>query len=197
VPRPRVPRQILNVFLATQFKWTLCTRRRCRSNFLLRPCCHLDPTASAFLAHTVSALHSNYLRDRATAAEPYSARKINRALTKQIHPGSSSVRSLALRSFRTLARNSFSKKIEKTCKWRNETARAAHLSIWARQSLSSPYQERRTTSRCRARQLSDYAARILPPMAVIALLMVGLLGDGFMLYALVHWMRDGTQHRDQ
>jgi len=34
-------------------------------------------------------------------------------------------------------------------------------------------------------------------MAVIALLMVGLLGDGFMLYALIHWMRDGTQHRDQ
>ncbi len=29
-------------------------------------------------------------------------------------------------------------------------------------------------------------------MAVIALLMVGLLGDGFMLYALIHWMRDGT-----
>ena len=31
-------------------------------------------------------------------------------------------------------------------------------------------------------------------MAVIALLTVGLLGDGFMLYALIHWMRDGAQH---
>lgn len=100
-------------------------------------------------------------------------------------------------SFLALARKLFQKKIEKTCKPRNETARAAHLSLWARQSLSSPYQERRTASRCRARQLLDYTARIVPPMAVIALLMVGLLGDGFMLYALVHWMRDGAQHRDQ
>jgi hypothetical protein len=31
-------------------------------------------------------------------------------------------------------------------------------------------------------------------MTVIALLTVGLLGDGFMLYALIHWMRDGTRH---
>jgi hypothetical protein len=37
----------------------------------------------------------------------------------------------------------------------------------------------------------------MPPMAVIALLTIGLLGDGFMLYVLIHWMRDGTQHRDQ
>ncbi|MCU1244028.1 MAG: hypothetical protein JWO71_4754 [Candidatus Acidoferrum typicum] len=32
-------------------------------------------------------------------------------------------------------------------------------------------------------------------MAVIALLTVGLLGDGFMLYALIHWIRDDAQHR--
>jgi len=32
-------------------------------------------------------------------------------------------------------------------------------------------------------------------MVVIALVTVGLLGDGFMLYALFHWMRDGARHR--
>ncbi len=39
--------------------------------------------------------------------------------------------------------------------------------------------------------------RIVPPMAVIALVTVGLLGDGFMLYALFHWMRDGVRNRKQ
>jgi hypothetical protein len=34
-------------------------------------------------------------------------------------------------------------------------------------------------------------------MVVIALLTVGLLGDGFMLYALIHWMRDDVRHRNQ
>ena len=195
-----VPRPAFRGRLRT-FSWQLSSRERCVTGsnaaqiLCCVPDCHLDPTASAFLPHAASAPHPNHLRDR--AAEPFSARKINLALTKQIHSRSFSRAFIALRSFRTPARNSFSKKIEKICKWRNETARVAHLSIWARQSLSSPYQERRTTSRCRARQLSDYTARIVPPMAVIALLMVGLLGDGFMLYALVHWMRDGTQHRDQ
>jgi hypothetical protein len=37
--------------------------------------------------------------------------------------------------------------------------------------------------------------RIVPPMAVIALVTVGLLGDGFMLYALFHWMRDDARRR--
>jgi hypothetical protein len=32
-------------------------------------------------------------------------------------------------------------------------------------------------------------------MAAIALVTVGLLGDGFMLYALFHWMRDDARHR--
>jgi hypothetical protein len=57
------------------------------------------------------------------------------------------------------------------------------------------FQERRTPLRCRARQISDCAARIVPPMTVIALLTVALLGDGFMLYALIHWMRDDAPHR--
>jgi hypothetical protein len=56
------------------------------------------------------------------------------------------------------------------------------------------FQERRIASRCRARQLSGCAARIVPPMTVIALLTVALLGDGFMLYALFHWMRDDAPH---
>jgi hypothetical protein len=34
-------------------------------------------------------------------------------------------------------------------------------------------------------------------MAVIALLTVGLLGDGFMLFALIHWMRDDARHRNE
>jgi hypothetical protein len=33
-------------------------------------------------------------------------------------------------------------------------------------------------------------------MAVIAFITVGLLGDGFMLYALIHWMRDGARNRN-
>jgi hypothetical protein len=37
--------------------------------------------------------------------------------------------------------------------------------------------------------------RIVPPMAVIVLVTVGLLGDGFMIYALFHWMRDDARHR--
>jgi hypothetical protein len=33
-------------------------------------------------------------------------------------------------------------------------------------------------------------------MALVALVAVGLLGDGFLLYALFHWMRDeGTRKR--
>jgi hypothetical protein len=32
-------------------------------------------------------------------------------------------------------------------------------------------------------------------MHLAALITVGLLSDGFMLYALVHWMRDNAQHR--
>jgi len=33
-------------------------------------------------------------------------------------------------------------------------------------------------------------------MALVALITIGLLGDGFMLYALVHWMRDkGERNR--
>ena len=32
-------------------------------------------------------------------------------------------------------------------------------------------------------------------MAKIALVAVGLLGDGFMLYALFHWMRDNLKNR--
>jgi len=32
-------------------------------------------------------------------------------------------------------------------------------------------------------------------MAVIAFVTVGLLGDGFMLYALFHWMREGVRNR--
>jgi hypothetical protein len=34
-------------------------------------------------------------------------------------------------------------------------------------------------------------------MAVIALLTVGLLGDVFMLYVLIHWMRDDARHHHQ
>jgi hypothetical protein len=34
-------------------------------------------------------------------------------------------------------------------------------------------------------------------MVVIALVAVGLLGDGFMLYALVHWMRETAHNRKQ
>jgi hypothetical protein len=54
------------------------------------------------------------------------------------------------------------------------------------------FQERRTALGCRARQF-----RIVPPMIVITLLAVGLLGDAFMLYALSHWMRDGVLHRNR
>jgi hypothetical protein len=32
-------------------------------------------------------------------------------------------------------------------------------------------------------------------MAAIALVTVGLLGDGFMLYALFQWMRDSVRNR--
>jgi hypothetical protein len=61
------------------------------------------------------------------------------------------------------------------------------------------FQERRTASRCRALQISDGTARIVPPrivppMTVIALLTLALLGDGFMLYALFQWMRDDARH---
>jgi hypothetical protein len=35
----------------------------------------------------------------------------------------------------------------------------------------------------------------LCPMAAIALVTLGLLGDGFMLYALFHWMRDNARRR--
>jgi hypothetical protein len=31
----------------------------------------------------------------------------------------------------------------------------------------------------------------------IALVAVGLLGDGFMLYALFQWMRDGVRRRNR
>ena len=34
-------------------------------------------------------------------------------------------------------------------------------------------------------------------MHLITLITVGLLGDGFMLYSLVHWMRDDARHRKQ
>ena len=34
-------------------------------------------------------------------------------------------------------------------------------------------------------------------MAVIALVAVGLLGDGFMLYVLLHWMHDDARNRHQ
>jgi hypothetical protein len=36
---------------------------------------------------------------------------------------------------------------------------------------------------------------MVPPMATIALVTVGLLGDGFMLYALFHWMCEDARHR--
>jgi hypothetical protein len=38
---------------------------------------------------------------------------------------------------------------------------------------------------------------MVPPMNVIALVTVALIGDGFMLYALFQWMRDGTRSRNQ
>jgi hypothetical protein len=34
-------------------------------------------------------------------------------------------------------------------------------------------------------------------MVVIVLVAVGLLGDGFMLYALFHWMRETVHNRKQ
>jgi len=34
-------------------------------------------------------------------------------------------------------------------------------------------------------------------MTMIALVMVGLLGDGFMLYVLLHWMHDGGRNRNR
>ena len=34
-------------------------------------------------------------------------------------------------------------------------------------------------------------------MAMIAFVTVGLLSDGFMLYVLLHWMRDGARNRNQ
>jgi hypothetical protein len=33
-------------------------------------------------------------------------------------------------------------------------------------------------------------------MLMIALIAVGLLGDGFMLYVLLHWMHDGGRNRN-
>jgi hypothetical protein len=33
-------------------------------------------------------------------------------------------------------------------------------------------------------------------MLMIALIAVGLLGDGFMLYVLLHWMHDGERNRN-
>jgi hypothetical protein len=54
------------------------------------------------------------------------------------------------------------------------------------------FQERRTR-----RDVVPAKFRTYSPMVVIALLTVGLLGDGFMLYALIHWMRDDVRHRNQ
>jgi len=92
-----VPRPAFRGRLRT-FSWQLSSRERCVTGsnaaqiLCCVPDCHLDPTASDFLPHAVSAPHPNYLRDR--AAEPYSARKINRALTKQIRPKAPRVLSL-------------------------------------------------------------------------------------------------------
>jgi hypothetical protein len=33
-------------------------------------------------------------------------------------------------------------------------------------------------------------------MVLLALVTVGLLGDGFMLYALLQWMREDVRHRN-
>jgi hypothetical protein len=59
------------------------------------------------------------------------------------------------------------------------------------------FQERRTALRCRARQVFGLCRQDVPPMAVIAVLTVGLLGDVFMLYALIHWMRDDARNHHQ
>jgi hypothetical protein len=34
-------------------------------------------------------------------------------------------------------------------------------------------------------------------MVPVVLLAFGLLGDGFMLYALLHWMREDVRHRNE
>ena len=34
-------------------------------------------------------------------------------------------------------------------------------------------------------------------MVLFALVAVGLLGDGFMLYTLLQWMREDARHRNQ
>ena len=53
------------------------------------------------------------------------------------------------------------------------------------------FQAERTALRCRARQF------LVPQMVLIALVTFGLLGDAFMLYALIHWVRDGGNHRNE
>jgi hypothetical protein len=37
----------------------------------------------------------------------------------------------------------------------------------------------------------------VPQMVLIALVAFGLLGDAFMLYTLIHWVRDGGNHRNE
>jgi hypothetical protein len=44
-------------------------------------------------------------------------------------------------------------------------------------------------------QSFDFCCSDCVTMHVFTLLTVGLLGDGFMLYALIHWMRDDVRHR--
>ncbi len=72
----------------------VCGRRSrleklCRATILCRAPLS-EAGSERFLGNSVP--HPNYLRDR--AAEPYSARKINRALTKQIRPKAPRVLSL-------------------------------------------------------------------------------------------------------
>jgi hypothetical protein len=47
----------------------------------------------------------------------------------------------------------------------------------------------------RRTELSRPPSLGLYPMAAIALVTLGLLGDGFMIYALFHWMRDNARRR--
>jgi hypothetical protein len=93
---------------------------------------------------------------------------------------------------RNLLANGFKKIYKKNLRLRNRRAPQRIYHSGRDNLFNVRFQERRTALRS-SRPPNRLDGRSMALMAFVA---VGLLGDGFMLYALLHWIRDdGARHR--